>query len=211
MEFTADANGITIRKLFGKVEITYPEIQSIINSRLTTFINLKSGKTYKRNMLSYLTDDFPVIFDAIEKYNIAYKDEVEESYSENPYTIEDIRHAYEKLQPEFSDYANKLIAEKLGSGYSIDLVVKETVGSMMLYYILMKDGKAVDIPSREKLTDSPEMPESFEKYELAILYEWDPTYRSGNYSIQSELEEPEEGKKAIKDTIDELCEYYKGI
>ena len=40
MDFSADANGITIRKLFGKVEI------------------------------SYLTDDFPVIFDAIERYNM---------------------------------------------------------------------------------------------------------------------------------------------
>ena len=162
MEFSADANGITIRKLFGKVEITYPEIQSIINSRQNTFINLKSGKTYKRNMLSYLTDDFPVIFDAIEKYNIAYKDEVEESYSENPYTIEDIRHAYEKLQPEFSEYANELISEKLGNEYSIDLVAKETVGSTKLYYILMKDGTPVNLPFDQKLTDSSEMPESFE-------------------------------------------------
>ena len=208
MEFSADANGITIKKLFGKVEITYPEIQSIINSRQTTFINLKSGKTYKRNMLSYLTDDFPVIFDAIEKYNIAYKDEVEESYSENPYTIEDIRHAYERLQKDFAEYANELISEKLGNEYSIDLVAKETVGSTKLYYILMKDGTPVNIPFDQKLTDSSEMPESFENYELAILYEWDTSYRRGNYSIQSELENATEGKQAIRETIDEFCEYY---
>jgi hypothetical protein len=208
MEFTADANGITIKKLFGKVEITYPEIQSIINSRQTTFINLKSGKTYKRNMLSYLTDDFPVIFDAIERYNIAYKDEVEESYSENPYTIEDIRHAYERLQKDFAEYANELISEKLGNEYSIDLVAKETVGSTKLYYILMKDGTPVNIPFDQKLTDSSEMPESFENYELAILYEWDTSYRRGNYSIQSELENAAEGKQAIRETIDEFCEYY---
>ncbi len=208
MEFSADANGITIKKLFGKVEITYPEIQSIINSRQTTFINLKSGKTYKRNMLSYLTDDFPVIFDAIERYNIAYKDEVEESYSENPYTIEDIRHAYERLQKDFAEYANELISEKLGNEYSIDLVAKETVGSTKLYYILMKDGTPVNIPFDQKLTDSSEMPESFENYELAILYEWDTSYRRGNYSIQSELENAAEGKQAIRETIDEFCEYY---
>lgn len=208
MEFTADTNGITIKKLFGKIEITYPEIQSIINSRHTTFINLKSGKTYKRNMLSYLTDDFPVIFDAIERYNIAYKDEVEESYSENPYTIEDIRHAYERLQKDYAEYANELISEKLGNEYSIDLVAKETVGSTKLYYILMKDGSPVNIPFDQKLTDSSEMPESFENYELAILYEWDTSYRRGNYSIQSELENVAEGKQAIRETIDEFCEYY---
>lgn len=208
MEFTADANGITIKKLFGKIEITYPEIQSIINSSHTTFINLKSGKTYKRNMLSYLTDDFPVIFDAIERYNIAYKDEVEESYSENPYTIEDIRHAYERLQKDYAEYANELISEKLGNEYSIDLVAKETVGSTKLYYILMKDGSPVNIPFDQKLTDSSEMPESFENYELAILYEWDTSYRRGNYSIQSELENVAEGKQAIRETIDEFCEYY---
>lgn len=208
MEFTADANGITIKKLFGKIEITYPEIQSIINSRHNTFINLKSGKTYKRNMLSYLTDDFPVIFDAIERYNIAYKDEVEESYSENPYTIEDIRNAYERLQKDYAEYANELISEKLGNEYSIDLVAKETVGSTKLYYILMKDGSPVNIPFDQKLTDSSEMPESFENYELAILYEWDTSYRRGNYSIQSELENAAEGKQAIRETIDEFCEYY---
>ncbi|MBP8969822.1 MAG: hypothetical protein KBG42_11160 [Lachnospiraceae bacterium] len=208
MEFTADTNGITIKKLFGKIEITYPEIQSIINSSHTTFINLKSGKTYKRNMLSYLTDDFPVIFDAIERYNITYKDEVEESYSENPYTIEDIRHAYERLQKDYAEYANELISEKLGNEYSIDLVAKETVGSTKLYYILMKDGSPVNIPFDQKLTDSSEMPESFENYELAILYEWDTSYRRGNYSIQSELENAAEGKQAIRETIDEFCEYY---
>ena len=208
MEFTADANGITIKKLFGKIEITYPEIQSIINSSHTTFINLKSGKTYKRNMLSYLTDDFPVIFDAIERYNIAYKDEVEESYSENPYTIEDIRNAYERLQKDYAEYANELISEKLGNEYSIDLVAKETVGSTKLYYILMKDGSPVNIPFDQKLTDSSKMPESFENYELAILYEWDTSYRRGNYSIQSELENAAEGKQAIRETIDEFCEYY---
>lgn len=208
MEFTADAYGITIKKLFGKIEITYPEIQSIINSSHTTFINLKSGKTYKRNMLSYLTDDFPVIFDAIERYNIAYKDEVEESYSENPYTIEDIRNAYERLQKDYAEYANELISEKLGNEYSIDLVAKETVGSTKLYYILMKDGSPVNIPFDQKLTDSSEMPESFENYELAILYEWDTSYRRGNYSIQSELENAAEGKQAIRETIDEFCEYY---
>lgn len=208
MEFTADANGITIKKLFSKIEITYPEIQSIINSSHTTFINLKSGKTYKRNMLSYLTDDFPVIFDAIERYNIAYKDEVEESYSENPYTIEDIRNAYERLQKDYAEYANELISEKLGNEYSIDLVAKETVGSTKLYYILMKDGSPVNIPFDQKLTDSSEMPESFENYELAILYEWDTSYRRGNYSIQSELENAAEGKQAIRETIDEFCEYY---
>ena len=208
MEFTADANGITIKKLFGKEEITYPEIKSIINSSHATYINLKSGKTYKRNMLSYLTDDFPVIFDAIERYNIEYKDEVEESYSENPYTIEDIRHAYERLQKDFAEYANELISEKLGNEYSIDLVAKETVGSTKLYYILMKDGAPVNIPFDQKLTDSSEMPESFENYELAILYEWDTSYRRGNYSIQSELENAAEGKQAIRETIDEFCEYY---
>ena len=123
-------------------------------------------------------------------------------------TIEDIRHAYERLQKDFAEYANELISEKLGNEYSIDLVAKETVGSTKLYYILMKDGTPVNIPFDQKLTDSSEMPESFENYELAILYEWDTSYRRGNYSIQSELENAAEGKQAIRETIDEFCEYY---
>lgn len=208
MEFSADANGITVKKLFGKTEITYPEIQSIVNSELTTFINLKSGKTYKRHMLPYLTDEFPVIFDAIERYNIEYKDVMEESYAENAYTIEDVRHLYSKLESGLSEYANKLIVEKLGAEYSIDLVATENVGGMELYFVLKKDGVTVNVPSNQKLVDSPEMPESFENYEIAILYEWDTTYRSGKYSIQLEFETAEEGQKSIKDTIDDFCETF---
>ena len=209
MEFSADANGITVKKLFSKTEITYPEIASIIISECYTTITLKSGKIYKRNALKALTEEYPVIFDAIEKYNIEFKDVYEESFLEpgESYTIEDIRSICKKAEPKLLEYAAPIVAEKLGPDYSVRLTVKESLQCVNIHLVLLKNGSVVMVPDVAKNEVTPDMPESFDSVLIALLYEWDVSYLYGKYSLQFDAEyEPD--CRSFKESIIDFCDYY---
>jgi hypothetical protein len=208
MKFTADANAITAKGLFRKIEITYPEIQSIREEQTLTTITLKSGKVYKRNAYVNLTEEFPVIFEGIERYNIEFVDTAEESYCETPYTMEDIRSIYRNMESHLSAAANALIAEKMGTEYSVRLETRETVQMLALHLVLLKNGSVVNVPDVAKETLSPEMPESIEMFPIGLIYKWDTSYRYGMYSLQPEFEDMTEAEKNIADSLVDFADYY---
>ncbi|MCR4789125.1 MAG: hypothetical protein K5888_11100 [Lachnospiraceae bacterium] len=216
MEFSADANGITVKKLFGKTVITYPEIESIIESdgRTTvdslTTINLKSGKMIERNAAKALTEEYPVIFDAIERYNIEFKNTSLEAFVESgeAYTIEDIRAIYSSMEPKISEYSNKYVAEKIGPEYSVKLVLKEYFQYVKLHLVLLKNGSVVMVPDVAKNEESPEMPESFENHIIASLYHWDASYRYGKFFLDFDYNDAGECEYTYNESLEDFCNYY---
>ena len=206
MKLIADETGIRISRLFSTKTIRYSEISSIVTNYKTTTIRLKSGESVEYTKYLVFWEDCPILYDMIEQYNIAFRNEHEYKLAGSTCSIDTVRETWHSYESRLSRLACDTIVEKLGPGYSVELRFEETIGNAIVYLILLKDGFVEDLPDSDKSAVSPQVPESFDNFFVADLCIWDPATGSGLYAIEPDFVSADEAALTIVSSIEDLCE-----
>lgn len=205
MKITYDDKGIHIKKLFKSREIPYSDIRSVVLSNGEYTFTTKAGEVIVGKYRIF--DNRAPLYDAFKNYNIHFRDEDELKETDKVYSIEEVREKIAQTQTVIREYANKLLHDKFGSEYDIDMKMIDEGELVNVYFSLLKNGALVeDIPEAAKYDSDGVDPYSFDNYVLAFLVEWDG---NGRYSVTEEVEKPEFWGQYLKQPLKQLFEYMK--
>ena len=205
MNITYDEKGVLIKKLFKSREIPYTDIRSVVMANEECMLTTKDGETIVSK-----NGFFPghtLLYKAIKKYNIYFKNEDELKEVDNVYSLEEMNEKIAQTQTFIKEYADKLIHDKLGLEYGMDTKVIDEGEWVSVSLLLLKNGEVIkDISENAKYESADIEPYSIDNYILAYLLEWDG---SGKYGVTEEVEKNELWETCLDSTLKCLFEHYK--
>lgn len=194
MGWMADADGVTIKKLFSKRTIPYTDIKSIRKTESNIIFTLKDGDEIAL-VSSILSEDN--IYPAIKKLNIAFVDENEETSVDKTYTIEEVNEKIELLKSQVYDLLAAPIKSKYGQDHDVEVKVADEGDYIDMYFALLKDGKPVQFF------------EGFDDMVIAYLVRWDQEMNCGYYGLTVEANCQSDCVKTVQEILADLYERYK--
>ena len=201
MNITYDEKGVHIKKLFKSKKIPYTDIRSVVMANEECTLTTKDGETIVSK------NGHTLLYKAIKKYNIYFKNEDELKEVDNVYSLEEMNEKIAQAQTFIKEYADKLIHDKLGLEYSMDTKIIDEGEWVSVYFPLLKNGEVVkDISENAKYESADIEPYSIDNYTLAYLLEWDG---SGKYGVTEEVEKNELWETCLDSTLKCLFEHYK--
>ena len=206
MKITYGKNGIRMKKLFGSREISYSDIRSAVLDKGEYTFTTKKGEVITAKY--QLFEDRTVLYEAIKKYNIYFKDAEEPDAYENVYFAEELNEKILQAQAMIKEYAGSCVRSKLGPEYDVDTVVMDEGELINVYFRLLKSGELVkDIPDEAKYDFSELEPYAFDSFVMAYLVEWDGC---GKYGLTQEMENRKMCVKYLEGPLKCLLENYEG-
>lgn len=209
IRFSVTENGIRVKKsLISSVEIPFEKIGKIHIASGDSSITTKDGTEYVSRSVGVITHSYPKIYDFIVKHNIDFTDDYDKTGVGKTYTHDEVLELVAKTTPVAQETADRVIREKLGEGYSAQLLVKEKNEDSIMFFSLLKNGEIVKIPGElnNGLNDSEE--NAFDDMVLFFLTEWNAKTRSGRYGVTVELTDEKQCRKTVEDFVDYFCETY---
>ena len=194
MGWMADADGITIKKLFSKRTIPYTDIKSIRKTESNIIFTLKDGDEITL-VSSILSEDN--IYPAIKKLNIAFVDENEETSVDKTYTIDEVNEKIELLKSQVYDLLAAPIKSKYGLDHDVEVKVKDEGDYIDMYFTLLRNGKPVQFF------------EGFDDMVIAYLVRWDQDMNCGRYGLTVEAKCQSDCVKTVQEILIDLYERYK--
>ncbi|MBO4390418.1 MAG: hypothetical protein J5825_06135 [Lachnospiraceae bacterium] len=205
-------NGITIKKLFRSRQISYEEIQSIVEDGEHNFINTKDGETIDISLgFSNITWNYPILFKYIEQYNIDFRAEDDLKNGAPVYTCEEVLQVAQSVAERIKEYVNCLLVSKIGAEYSIETEfygLNDPESGVNL--LLLKNGTKVTLPEKLRNGSDGEDPSAIDFVELffgPVL--WDTEHRCGKYGVTVECLDEVQLEKTLSDLVNEFCEGYE--
>ena len=194
MNWKADENGITIKKLIGSKSISYSDLTSILIEGDGIRVKTKDGEKF--DLKKEQSDDLTDLCAAVKKFNIAYKNAEERYAATNLHTVEEVMKMAEETKALVYSLSRDMIRKEYGPEYDIRLDVEDVDDVVTMYFTLLRDGKPL-----------PDMA-SWDEIILASLMEWDPSSKTGKYALETEMEDPEECRITVKVMLEDLFANY---
>lgn len=211
-KYTVDENGITVKKLFKSILVPYTEILSIVVGGGHNYVNTRSGESYDIDPgFSSVTVKCPILFKYIEEYNIDFKDMDEVKDGQQTYTYEEALQIAKRTEEQIKKYACNTIAMQMGKDYSIETRFYDKVDTFSgVDLILVKDGKAVELPPELKDFYDKEETGAFDQMDLfygPVL--WDAEHSCARYGITEECRDDTICERTVFECVTDLCVRYK--
>ena len=194
MGWMADADGITIRKLFSKKCIPYTDIDNIRKKDKDIVFTLKDDTEIT------LPDSFfsgDAMYPAIKKLNIGFVNENEETSLEELYTLEEVEEKIELLSSQVYDLMSASIKMRLGPDHDVKVQVEDEGEYIDMYFTLLRNGEPVQFF------------ESFDDMVIAYLVRWDQESNRGLYGLTVEANCQSACVKTVQEMLADLYERYK--
>lgn len=203
MKILYDENGLLVKSLFKTRRITYSELRSVVLSNSEFTFITKTDEVL--NSKKHFYTDYAVLYNAIKKYNINFKDEEEFNGLKNVYSISEVYDKTAQMQIIVEEYAGNKIRNKYGAEYGIDCKITDEGEYINMLLRLNRNGELVKMPKEINLADIE--PYAFDDIVVAFLVEWD---ENGRYGITSEVENREACEEYLDDALNSLFDGYRG-
>lgn len=204
MKILYDENGLLVKSLFKTRRIPYSELRSVVLSDSYTFTTT-SGEvlTAQKHFLT----DHAVLYNAIKKYNIIFKDEEQLNENQNVYSISEVNDKIAQMQINVEEYAGNKIKDKYGEEYDVDCKLIDEGEYISMFLRLTRNGELVGMPEDINILYMDIEPYAFDDIVVAFLVEWDG---NGRYGVTCEVENREVCEKYLDYALNILFDSYGG-
>ncbi len=204
MHYYSSREGITV----GTTLIPYDRIHRIeLDMEGESYFTTVDHETYSDKKL-FVVLCHPDVYDAIRRYNIAFKDVYLRQFHEKTYKEEELMPLLEETMPVAKECADRYLQEHLGEEYAVDVKLDKDYEHYHLYFSLQRNGEILNLPHKMRISGGKKVPTSFEGMTLVELLEWDPSSKEGVYGVTEEVTDPEECRFLVESKMKDFCELY---
>ena len=198
-----------IEKRFSKKEVMFDDVVEITFNGHLFRMTTRDGKKIETKTGPFASHVPDAIFDVIRKNNIAFRDEEALENTTKVVTTEELEKEVEKVEAIVAPLSEKIVKERLGDAYGIELTTLYEDQFISMFFCLLKDGKPVtDLPDYVVYNHHSLAPGSFDLMTVGILCKWDAMKNIGLYDLTIEMTDRAACEKYVHETVGEFCEKY---